>query len=123
MAYKDDRSVTLTLLDRRAPHVQEESMAFPADCRTLPGSSGTRNCPPFPPHRRSGMAAVEARGIRHHGGALGRGPPVPLVGPGNFWPRGKNDSPGKGGADGEAECKKQGLKVAGTGTKQEDELI
>jgi tripartite-type tricarboxylate transporter receptor subunit TctC len=49
--------------------------------------------------------------------------PISLLALDNFWFWVNNDSPWKSVADVVAECKKRGLKVAGTGTKQEDELI
>jgi tripartite-type tricarboxylate transporter receptor subunit TctC len=49
--------------------------------------------------------------------------PIALLALDNFWLWVNKDSPWKSVADVVAECKKRELKVAGTGTKQEDELI
>lgn len=49
--------------------------------------------------------------------------PIALLALDNFWLWVHNENPWKAVADVVAECKKRELKVAGTGTKQEDELL
>jgi putative tricarboxylic transport membrane protein len=49
--------------------------------------------------------------------------PIALLALDNFWLWVHNESPWKSVADVVAECKKRELKVGGTGSKQEDELI
>src|SRR3990172_516748 len=49
--------------------------------------------------------------------------PIALLALDNFWLWVNTESPWKSVADVVAECKKRELKVGGTGTKQEDELI
>jgi tripartite-type tricarboxylate transporter receptor subunit TctC len=49
--------------------------------------------------------------------------PVALLALDNFWLWANKESPFKSVADVVAECKQRGMKVAGTGSRQEDELI